>query len=94
MKEIYKTLHHKDPQFFFELFQRREIRYDLGIMDTILLPSTSTVAFGMMSICFRGSILWNSIPDVIKSSETIASFRKKIKTWAGEECDCKLCCVL
>ena len=29
------------------------------------------------SICFRGSILWKSIPNAIKSSETVASFRKK-----------------
>ena len=94
MIEIYKTLHHENPLFLSELFQRREIRYDLRIKDTVLLPSTSTVAFGMKSIRFRGSILWNSIPDVIKSSETVSSFCKKIKTWAGEGCNCKLCCLL
>ena len=94
MIEIYKTLHHENPLFLSELFQRREIRYNLRIKDTVLLPSTSTVAFGMKSICFRGSILWNSIPDVIKSSETVASFCKKIKTWAGEGCNCKLCSLM
>ena len=94
MIEIYKTLHHENPLFLSELFQRREIRYNLRIKDTILLPSTSTVAFGMKSICFRGSILWNSIPDVIKSSETVASLCKKIKTWAGEGCNCKLCSLM
>ena len=94
MIEIYKTLHHENPLFLSELFQRREIRYNLRIKGTVLLPSTSTVAFGMKSICFRGSILWNSIPDVIKSSETVASFCKKIKTWAGEGCNCKLCSLM
>ena len=90
MIEIYKTLHHRNPVFLSEIFQRREIRYNLRIKDTVLLPSTSTVAFGMNSISFRGSILWNNIPDVIKSSVTIASFSQKIKIWAGEECNCKL----
>ena len=94
MVEIDKTLNHENPLFLSELFQRREIRYNLRIKDTVLLPNTSTVAFGMKSICFRGNILWNSIPDVIKSSETVASFCKKIKTWAGEGCNCKLCCPL
>ena len=79
MIEIYKTLHHKNPLFLSELFYRREIRHYLRIKDTVLLPSTSTMAFGMKSICFRGSILWNSIPDVIKSSDMVASFCKKIK---------------
>ena len=52
------------------------------------------MAFGIKSICFRGSTLWNSIPDVIKSSETVASFCKKIITWAGEGCNCKLCSLM
>ena len=86
MVEIYKTLHHKNPIFLSELFQRREIRYNLRIKDTVLLPSTSTTAFGMKSICFRGSKLWNS-------SETVTSFCKKIKAWTGEGCNCKLCCL-
>ncbi len=31
MIEIYKTLHHQNPVFLSELFQRREIRYNLRI---------------------------------------------------------------
>ena len=96
MIEIYKTLHHVNPLFLSELFQRREVRYNLRIKNTVLLPSTSTVAFGMNSICFRGSILWNSIPDVIKSSETVPFFCKKSKHGVGKDAivnyavDCKI----
>ena len=94
MVEICQTLNHENPLFLSELFQRREIRYNLRIKDTVLLPNTPNAAFGMKSICFRGSIFWNSIPDVITSSETVASFCKDIKTWAGKGCNCKLCCPL
>ena len=76
MVEIYKTLNHENPLFLSELFKRREIRYNLRIKDIVLLPTTSTVAFGMKSICFRGSIL-------LKSCEAVASFCRKIRTWAG-----------
>ena len=57
MVEIYKTLNHENPLFLSELFQRGEIRYNLRIKDTILLPNISTVAFGRKAICFRVSIL-------------------------------------
>ena len=72
--------------FWSELFQRRD-RYYLIIKDTVPLPSASTTAFGMRSSCFevlmfRGSILWNSIPGVIKSSEKQSLlFATRIKTW-------------
>ncbi len=29
---VYKTLHHQNPVFLSELFQRREIRYNLEIL--------------------------------------------------------------
>ena len=50
MVEIYKTLNHENPLVLSELFQRREIRYNLRIKNTVLLPNTSTVAFAMKSI--------------------------------------------
>ena len=91
MMEIYKTLHHLNPLFISEFFQRKEIRYRLRTNDIVLLPSTSTMTFGMKSISSRGIILKNSMPDVIKSTETIASFCKKIKTLSGGGFNCKLC---
>ena len=47
--------------------------------------------FGMESLSFRGSILWNNINDEIKELSTVASFKTKIKTWMGEKCNCKIC---
>ena len=64
--EIYKTLQNLSPPFLFECFQRNEIRYNLRTNDTVLLPSTFTVTFGLNSIILRGSILWNCMPAVIQ----------------------------
>ena len=38
----------------------------------------STASFGTNSIPFRGSVLWNSTPDVIKSCNTQSLFSTKI----------------
>ena len=62
-----------------------------SIKDILTLPKASTASFGTNSIAFRGSILWNSTPDVIKSSNTASVFGKNIKNWTGEGCNCNIC---
>ena len=70
MIEVYRSLSHENPSFLWDLFTRKENNYNLRIKDILTLPKASTASFGTNSIVFRGSILWNSTPDVIKSSNT------------------------
>ena len=87
MVEVYKSLNHHNPSFLWGLFARKEINYNLRIKDILLLPKALTTSFGTNSISFRGSLLWNSTPDVIKSSKTVFAFIKNIKNWSGEVCN-------
>ena len=89
--EVYKSLNCQNPMFMWDMFKRRETTYDLRVKDLLQLPNTKTTSYGINSILFRGSILWNSIPDVIKNNQSIASFKKIIKTWTGEKCNCTIC---
>ena len=41
------------------------------------LPFTRTIKFGMESISFRGSLLWNNLNDEIKELPTVASFKQR-----------------
>ena len=47
--------------------------------------------FGIDSIKFRGSLLWNSIPDLIRRASSAAIFKENVGNWNGEECNCKIC---
>ena len=89
--ELYKSLNCQNPMFMWDMFKRRETTYDLRVKDLLQLPNTKTASYGINSILFRGSIQWNSIPDVIKNKQSIASFKKIIKTWNGEKCNCTIC---
>ena len=91
MIEVYKSLNHENPSFLWDLFTRKVINYYLRIKDILTLPKASTASFGTNSIAFRGSILWNSTPDVIKNSNTVSVFGKNIKHWTGEGCNCNIC---
>ena len=85
--EVYKSLNCQSPMLMWDMFKRRETTYDLRIKDLLQLSNTKTTSYGINSNLFRESILWNSIPDVIKNNQTIASFKKTIKTWTGEKCN-------
>ena len=37
--------------------------------------------FGLDSLFFRGSFLWNTLDDSIKGGKTLACFQKKICKW-------------
>ena len=55
------------------LFIRKEVTYDLRAKDLLQLPKARTVINGLNSIVFRGSILWNTKSDEIKSSQSSCS---------------------
>ena len=91
MTEVYKPLSSQNPAFMLDLFIRKEVTYDLRVKDLLQLPTTRTVLSGLNSIVFRGSILWNAISDEIKSSQSIASFKRRIKSWNGDDYNCNIC---
>ena len=45
--------------------------------------------FGIDSIKSQGSLLLNSMPDLIKRVSTAAIFKRSIRNWSGGECNCK-----
>ena len=90
--EVFKTLNSLNPSYLWDLFNTKQIEYNLRIKNLVKLPQLKTHAFGRHSVTFRGSILWNTLSDDIKSCENVAAFKKKIKTWNGVNCSCKLCC--
>ena len=49
------------------------------------------ISFGMNSLAFRGSILWNAMPDTIKSAENVSKFKEGIKVWNRYKCSCNIC---
>ena len=67
--EVFKSLHQINPAFMWELFERKEVNYNLRNKDLLRIPKFQTITYGANSISYVGSYLWNSIPDVVKSCE-------------------------
>ena len=89
--EIYKCLKKINPPFLNGIIKPKETYINLRISNLLTLPKVSTKSWGLHSFVYRGSRLWNSLPDDIKESETVNSFKRKLMKCDKLSCACKLC---
>ena len=81
----------ENPSFMWNMFHEKSIQYNLRSKNLLMLPQPNTIKYGNDSIVFRGSILWNYLPNEIKSQASVCTFKKCIKSCSGGDCNCKIC---
>ena len=75
MIEIYKSINHLSPSLVWEFHETKCIEYNLRIKTLCKLPTIRSTNFGMESVSFRGSFLWNTLDDSIKNELTLLVLR-------------------
>ena len=65
MKIYKRTLQIAYPGFTWNLFERNHIPYNLRRGGLLLLPPAKSARYGVNSLAFRGSLLWNNLPPPI-----------------------------
>ena len=91
MLEIYKCINGACPSFMLEFFKPKDANYNLRTNNLLQLPKTNTLVYGNNSLSFRGSILWNTLSDIIKIAQNTKQFKVMIKSWKGDKCNCNIC---
>ena len=91
MTEMYKTKSDLNPPFMKDIFMERNISYNLRHGSDAQLPKVRTTSFGIETTVYLGNKLWQLIPQEIKESSTLPIFKKRIRSWNGDECNCRLC---
>ena len=89
--EIYKTLSNLNPQYMQELFEKSSSSYSTRRPNDLRIPRVNQASYGSRSIRFEGTMLWNHLPEHIKSSENMYIFKTLIKNWTGPSCGCNYC---
>ena len=91
MTEILKTLHDTNLSFMKEIFVREGTRHNLKCVDRLNVPRVNSKTYRLESLSFRGSQLWNLLPNEFKTVSSLSTFKDKIKIWNGSNCNCKVC---
>ena len=87
MIEIYKSINNLSPPITKDFFDLKNTRNK----QLLKLPETSTSSYGTQALCFKGSLICNTVPNKIKNIDNIEDFKKHIKGWKPTTCSCKLC---
>ena len=89
--EIYKALNNLSSPLMSELFQVKDLTYNLRKGDILVTRNAKTKNYGTDSISYFAPKIWKLIPEVIRNSKSLNIFKYKIGSWVPEKCPCHLC---
>ncbi len=83
----WKSLHGQGPEYLRNLLKinnKNELR--LPYKFSLLVPKTNQVTCGDRAFEVAAPILWNSLPDNIRLTDKLPSFKSKLKTYFFKKC--------
>ena len=89
--EVFKTLKHLNPSFMSDIFKIKSSGYSSRNPYNLQHYRPNQVTFGSNGLRSLGPQIWNALPNEIKSTDTLNSFKSLIKQWDGPNCKCNAC---
>ena len=89
LKKKYGTIHQHNLQLLMTEIFKTKNNLNPTFMKNIF--TERNLQYGIENMQYRGCHLWSSLPSEIKDSNTLAEFKRKIKSWKGNTCICRLC---
>ena len=72
-------------------FEEKPMPYNLRDGSKLVLPKTKSSRFGINSLHFRGSFLWNNVPVSLKNCQSLNQFKRELKNPGNIHCTCLVC---
>ena len=82
LMHTYRALHEQSPVYMKDMFRRYEPTRALRSSDSssLVVPCTRTVQYGDRSFRSAGPKLWNDLPQELRHSKSLNTFRRSLKT--------------
>ena len=89
--EMYKVKNELCPKIMLDLF--KEVTHSYNLRNSLICGSykIKTVRCGTETITYLGPKIWSIIPDEIRESASLETFRQKINLWKPNSCPCRIC---
>ena len=89
--EIYKSKNKLNPSFMWKTYKEKNIPYSLRRGISLFIPNANTQKYGINSLNFRGSVLWNNLPITLKECKSLEEFKLQLKQSGNLSCTCSAC---
>ena len=87
--EIFKTINDLNPSFMKEIFELNTRRDNQA--NKLIVQTQISKRYGTNTLRSLGPKIWNCLPNDIRTSTSLFSFKELIKTWSGPQCKCNKC---
>jgi len=89
--ELFKVKNNLSNSIMCDIFETRNINYNLRSQTDFTTGTINTSSFGINSLKYLATKIWDIVPNEIKSIENFEIFKEKIRKWEPLGCHCKLC---
>ena len=78
--EVFKSIRCKNPEYLHDMFLSKDLSYSLRNHHPVIQPIKNSTNFGLRSIAYLGSNLWNNIKNkTMKKTQNLDEFRIELK---------------
>ena len=88
---VYRTLNDNGPALLRDMYSKKENVYTLRDDNKVFQPKVKTTKFGLNSLRYSGSSIWNNMPAHLKRCIDTKHFKSLLKSWDGPACSCGFC---
>ena len=71
--------------------RQNDISLDIKHDISLFIPNANTQKYGINSLNFRGSVLWNNLPIKLKECKSLQEFKLLLKQSGNLPCTCLAC---
>ena len=90
-RELYKIKENLSNEIMSSIFPPRLIKYNLRTQTDFFRNFANSSKYGLNSIRFFASKVWQMVPMKMKNLKSLEDFRNKFKRWEPDRSDGKLC---
>ena len=88
---VYRSVHEIGPKYLHDLFHMKENVYELKNETCVTQPRVDSTTYGLKSLRYHGSVVWNNLPNELKNCVSEIEFKSLLRTWDGPSCQCGFC---
>ena len=83
--ELFKVKNNLSNRIMCDIFETRNLDYNLRSQIDFIRTRVNTSSFGLSSLKYLATKIWDSVPYEIKSVGNLSLFKKKIRNWKPKD---------
>ena len=90
--ETFKIVNKLSPPILRDLVQKKDTKYNFRYSNILQVHTVRTTSYGKKSFKYAAAVLWYTLPEHLRVTNSFSHLKSLIQLWYGNECKCNACC--